>query len=101
MARPKKPRKCRFSFKKLQGKMFKPSGIPPDRLEFITIYRDELEVIRLCDKKNLTQEEAGRKMGVSRGTVQRLLKSARIKIAIALSECKGMVFKKEENIKSS
>lgn len=81
--------------------MFKPAGIPAKSLEFITLYRDELEAMRLCDKEGFTQEEAGRKMGISRGTVQRLLSSARKKIAKALSECKGIIFQKEENLKSS
>jgi predicted DNA-binding protein (UPF0251 family) len=34
----------------------------------------------LCDSEGLTQEEAGTRMGVSRGTVQRLLAVARKKI---------------------
>ncbi len=79
--------------------MFKPAGIPSVGLEFITLYRDELEALRLCDKEGLTQEEAGKKMGISRGTVQRILSSARKKIVSALSECKGIIFQKEENIK--
>ncbi|MGE5299798.1 MAG: DUF134 domain-containing protein, partial [Acidobacteriota bacterium] len=39
----------------------------------------------------LTQEEAGEKMGISRGTVQRLLSEARRKTATALAECKALV----------
>ncbi|MFN3739105.1 MAG: DUF134 domain-containing protein [Thermodesulfovibrionales bacterium] len=101
MPRYKKPRRCHCPFSKLQGKIFKPAGISSDRLEFITLYRDELEALRLCYKECLTQEEAGKKMGISRGTVQRLLSSARKKIASAFSECKGIIFQKEENIKSS
>lgn len=62
----------------------------------ITLYRDELEALRLCDLNGLTQEEAGREMGVSRGTVQRMLSSGRKKVAMALSECKAIVF--EETI---
>jgi len=38
----------------------------------------------LCDSEGLTQEEAGARMGVSRGTVQRLLAAARKKIVDAL-----------------
>lgn len=101
MPRHKKIRRCRCPFAKLQGKVFKPAGIPAKTLELIIIYRDELEALRLCDKEGMTQEEAGKKMGISRGTVQRLLSSARKKIAKALSECKGIIFQKEENVKSS
>jgi predicted DNA-binding protein (UPF0251 family) len=38
----------------------------------------------LCDAEGLNQEEAGTRMGVSRGTVQRLLASARKKVVLAL-----------------
>lgn len=65
-------------------------------IERITLYRDELEALRLCDMEGLTQEEAGKRMGVSRGTVQRILLSARKKAATALAECKALVF--EETI---
>lgn len=46
----------------------------------------ELEALRLVDLEGLSQEEAGERMGVSRGTVWRLLQSARKKMAQALSE---------------
>ncbi|MCK4437684.1 DUF134 domain-containing protein, partial [Candidatus Bathyarchaeota archaeon] len=46
----------------------------------------EVEVLRLTDLEDLSQEEAGEKMGVSRGTIWRLQKRARTKIALALIE---------------
>ena len=61
-------------------------------LKQITMYRDELEVLRLCDYEGLFQEQAGEKMGVSRGTVQRILTSARRKAAEALSTGAAIVF---------
>lgn len=88
--RYKKPRTCGCSFK---GKVFKPSGIPMTGLEKIILYTDELETLKLCDHDGLTQKEAGLKMGISRGTVQRLLSSARKKVATALSECKALLLK--------
>jgi predicted DNA-binding protein (UPF0251 family) len=60
-------------------------------IEKIIIYRDELEALRLCDKEGLTQEQAGEQMGVSRGTVQRILSGARKKAATALTEYKALV----------
>ena len=45
-----------------------------------------LEAFRLVDMEGLSQEEAGKKMGVSRGTIWRLVQSARKKTAQALSE---------------
>lgn len=91
--RHKKPRHCLCTPK---GGAFKPTGMPLTALERIALYRDELEALRLCDHDGLTQEEAGRHMGVSRGTVQRILSGARRKVAEALSECKAIVL--EETI---
>ncbi len=91
--RPKKPRSCGC---RLKGRAFKPTGIPMTEISRIVLYRDELEAFKLCDLDGFTQEEAGRKMGVSRGTVQRLLALARKKTAEALAECKALVF--EETI---
>jgi predicted DNA-binding protein (UPF0251 family) len=58
----------------------------------ISLSRDELEALKLCDVDDLTQEEAGSRMGISRGTVQRVLAVARKKVAKALSEGKAIVF---------
>jgi len=46
----------------------------------------ELEAIRLVDLENLSQEEAGTAMGVSRGTIWRLLNGGRMKVTRALTE---------------
>ena len=46
----------------------------------------ELEALRLVDREGLDQEQAGAKMGVSRGTVWRLLSEARRKVATALTD---------------
>jgi len=86
--RYKKPRTCGCG---LKGNTFKPAGVPLDSIEKIALYRDELEALKLCDMDGLTQEEAGVQMGISRGTVQRILSSARKKVAMALSECKALV----------
>ena len=45
---------------------------------------DELEAMRLADYENMEQEKAADKMNVSRGTFQRILYSARRKVADAL-----------------
>jgi predicted DNA-binding protein (UPF0251 family) len=59
---------------------------PPRGLLPIYIDRAELEALRLVDLEGLSQEQAGQRMGVSRGTVWRLLHSARRKTAQALTE---------------
>jgi len=66
-------------------KSFTPSGTQrkPDP---IYLEPAELEAFRLVDLEGLSQEEAGERMGVSRGTVWRLLQSARKKTAQALTE---------------
>ncbi len=54
---------------------------PPIQLE-----PSELEALRLVDLEDLSQEETGERMGVSRGTVWRLLQEARKKVVQALIE---------------
>ena len=61
-------------------------------VEKISLSQDELEAFKLCDLDDLTQEEAGLRMGVSRGTVQRILTVARKKAATALSKGSAIVF---------
>ncbi|MCK4910069.1 MAG: DUF134 domain-containing protein [Thermodesulfovibrionales bacterium] len=92
MPRTKKPRNCACAFR---GKAYKPTGIPMGELERVELYLDELEALVLCDRDGLTQEEAGQKMGISRGTVQRILSSARAKVADALSGCKAIVMDRD------
>ena len=70
--------------------MYKPAGIPVDELEVIELGNDELEAFHLCDGQELDQVKAGECMGVSRGTVQRLLASARGKVAMALVQKKAL-----------
>ena len=68
-------------------------------LDHITLYRDELEALRLCDHEGMTQEQAGRSMGISRGTVQRLLMSGREKNVGAIISSKAIIFERETNVK--
>ena len=57
----------------------------------------ELEAMRLCDVERLEQEEAGRRMGVSRGTVYRLLKSGRAKLVEALLNSKALLIEEGDH----
>jgi predicted DNA-binding protein (UPF0251 family) len=52
----------------------------------IIIELAEIEAQRLVDFEGLSQEEAGKKMGISRGTIWRLVQNARKKTAQALTE---------------
>jgi len=59
---------------------------PEGAKEPVSLEPVELEALRLIDLLNLSQEEAGEKMGTSRGTIWRLLQSARRKVTSALIE---------------
>lgn len=54
-------------------------GMVPEMLAL-----DEFEAMRLCDLEGLDQDQAGERLGVSRGTVQRLLQSGRTKLLGAM-----------------
>ena len=57
----------------------------------IEISYPEFEAFRLVDFEGLKQEEAAKRMKVSRGTIWRLLQSARKKIAQALAESRPLL----------
>lgn len=81
MPRPRKPRCCR---RYRHDRVYKPQGVPLRETAVIELAADEFEVLRLCDLEGLDQAAAGDAMGVSRGTVQRLVKEARRKLVGAL-----------------
>ncbi|MCK4690292.1 MAG: DUF134 domain-containing protein [Desulfuromonadales bacterium] len=81
--RPKKPRRC-CPVRRPNDLIYKPAGTPMSGLEKVKLAADELEAARLCDVECLTQTEAGEIMGVSRGTIQRLVASGRKKIVEAI-----------------
>ncbi len=62
------------------------SPTPLGRQEAVFIEFAEVEAFRLVDLEGLSQEEAGQKMNISRGTIWRLVQSARRKTSQALSE---------------
>ena len=67
------------------------------RLEAIPLRLDELEAMRLCDLDALDQEAAGLRMGVSRGTVQRLLQAGRAKVVQALVTSQALIIEGGES----
>lgn len=81
MPRPKKPR---FVSRGPSFSSFRPhvQGCRETGLEVLTV--EELEALRLADVEGLYQEEAAERMEVSRQTFQRILKSARKKVASSL-----------------
>lgn len=69
---------------------FKPRGIPMLELEEVQLTVDEREALRLADLDNLSHEEAGRLMGVSRATFGRIIQKARRVLADALINGKAI-----------
>ncbi len=64
--------------------VFKPAGVPAVELEEILITLDEFETVKLADFEGMNQREASAIMHVSQPTFNRILSSARSKIAKAL-----------------
>ena len=81
MARPPKCRRVAFI---PELTYFKPAGMPLRVLEEIQVTVEEAEAIRLKDLESIEQEKCAEKMNISRPTFQRVLESARHKIADAL-----------------
>jgi predicted DNA-binding protein (UPF0251 family) len=61
-----------------------------DALEEVNLTLDELEAIRLADLGELYQEDAAKKMNVSRQTFGNIVNSAHKKIADALLNAKAL-----------
>jgi len=87
MGRPPKLRRVGFI---PQVTYFKPAGIPLRILDEVHLSVEEAEAVRLKDLEGLEQEECAEKMSISRPTLQRLLGSARQKIADALLNGKAI-----------
>jgi len=85
MPRPIKCRKVGFIPKITY---FKPEGVI--QIEDYRLKLEELEAMRLKDIEKLSQEEAAQIMQVSRQTFQNIIDEARRKVAMALTEGKGI-----------
>lgn len=79
MARDKVQRELNL---KLVSKYFGPKDATP--VEDIVLLHEEMEAIQLMDAMNMYQEDAAKRMNVSRPTFARILKNARKKVATAL-----------------
>lgn len=60
------------------------------RLQTIHLELSELEAMRLCDLEGLDQAQAGERMEISRGTIQRLLSQGRAKLLRAIVESRAL-----------
>jgi predicted DNA-binding protein (UPF0251 family) len=96
-----RPFKCRQVGCKPDISYFKPRGIPVSSLEEVILTMDEFESVRLADLEGMYQDDAAKKMNISRQTFGNIVKSARKKIAEALVngkaiKIKGGIYKMEE-----
>lgn len=78
--------------------LFKPSGIPLSQLAITELGLDELEAMRLCDLEGKQQDEAAQEMGISRGTIQRLLQSGRRKLLTSITEGHALTFADADHV---
>ncbi len=78
--------KCRRVCAEFENTKFAP--LETASMDYLTMNVEELEALRLCDLEGLEQEDAAKRMEISRGTLQRILYAARQKSAKAL--CEGM-----------
>lgn len=85
-----RPFKCRQVGCKPDISYFKPRGIPVTRLEEVNLTMDEFESVRLADLEGMYQDDAAKKMNISRQTFGNIVKSARKKIAEALVNGKAI-----------
>ncbi len=80
-----RPHCCRTIASEPPVSIFKPMGLPRAALDEIQVTLDEYEALRLADLEGIYQSEAAERMGVSRATFGRVLKSAHRKVAEALT----------------
>ena len=85
-----RPKKHRFVKSEPEVTYFKPRAIPLSELEEVCLSIEEIEALRLKFLEKLEQEDAAKKMNVSRTTFWRVLSSAGEKISDALINGKAI-----------
>ena len=85
-----RPFRCRRVRYRPDSNYFKPRGIPIGLLEEVNLTMDELEAIRLADLEGKYQEDAAKKMNISRQTFGNIITSAHKKIADNLVNSKAL-----------
>ena len=85
-----RPFKCRRVCGLPRAAYFKPAGIPVFALEQVNLTVDEFEAIRLADLEGLYQEEASKRMNISRQTFGNIIESAHKKIADVIVNAKAL-----------
>ena len=79
-----RPRKHRRLLRGYRETIFKPVGERLNSVNRVIILPEELEALRLAEIEKLYQEEAAKRMDISRSTFQRILSDAHEKVTRAL-----------------
>jgi predicted DNA-binding protein (UPF0251 family) len=85
-----RPFKCRRVAIAPGVSYFKPRGVPMSELAEVNLTVDEWEALRLADLDGLYQEEAARRMNVSRQTFGNIINAAHRKIADSIINSKAI-----------
>jgi len=80
---------------------FKPCGVCKKSLEYVVLFEEEMEAIRLSDSLGFYQQKCADQMGISRTTFSRTIESARRKVADALLNAKAIIIHKKESYNES
>ncbi|MFC1624356.1 DUF134 domain-containing protein [Candidatus Omnitrophota bacterium] len=85
-----RPKKTRWVKCEPGERCFRPQCKPSNKLDGICMTLDEFEAIRLADYEGLKQEEAAKRLKISRPTFSRIITSAHNKISDALVSIKAI-----------
>ena len=85
-----RPKKIRWIKCEPGERCFRPQCKPLSKLEGELLSLDEFEAVRLADFENLKQEQAAKRMKISRPTFSRIISSAHKKIGDALVNIKAI-----------
>lgn len=85
-----RPKKTRWIKCEPNERCFRPRCKPLSKLGDVYLTLDEFEAVRLADLEELKQEDAARKMRISRPTFSRIITSAHNKIADGLVNIKAI-----------
>ncbi len=85
-----RPKKTRWVKCEPGEKCFRPQCKPLNKLNGVLLTIDEFEAIRLADCEGLKQQDAAKKMRISRPTFSRIISSARNKVGDALVNVKAI-----------
>ena len=85
-----RPKKTRWISCLPGERCFKPICKPLNKLKCVYLTLDEFEALRLADLEELKQEDAAKRMRISRPTFSRIAASARKKIADGLVNIKAI-----------